>query len=160
MSSKHQCITVSRKTPAQGSEYFSESRKRVVIRPNPKISSERFSLNNRQGHFKGGYNMVAAVESFSEEAELVRGIGEGDRSCESRFVEKFRDKVVQVLTVYIKDPVRAEDFTHDALMVVIRRMRDGDIANPSSLASYTFSTAKFMYLGSLRRMDSQLDYSE
>ncbi|MBO6565546.1 MAG: sigma-70 family RNA polymerase sigma factor [Pseudomonadales bacterium] len=62
-----------------------------------------------------------------------------------------------LLTKLIGDPNRAEDITHDALILVLDRLRCEGIQKPNKLTSYVFSTAKFSFYGWLRKKDNQLE---
>lgn len=91
---------------------------------------------------------------------LVSGIQRGDATQETKFVIKFRDRICSMLERMTGDRDRAEDLTHDTLVLVLQKIREKSIRNPDRLTGYTFSTARFMYYGWLRKMDNQVALDE
>lgn len=55
---------------------------------------------------------------------------------------------------------RAEDLTHEALIIVLKKMRSNMIKDPKKLTSYMFQTARFCYFGWLRRVDNQVELGQ
>lgn len=55
------------------------------------------------------------------------------------------------------DPDRASDLCHDALVIVLLKLREGKITDPDRLSAYIFQTARYVHLGWLRRAASQTD---
>ncbi len=91
---------------------------------------------------------------------LVKAIANGDIKAEEQFIERYREGVLIMLLGMTKDRARAEDLTHEALIVVLKRMRSNEIKEPHKLSCFLFQTAKFCYFGWLRRRDNQAELWE
>tara|TARA_R110002072_G_scaffold5527_2_gene35309 strand:- start:17720 stop:18274 length:555 start_codon:yes stop_codon:yes gene_type:complete len=75
-------------------------------------------------------------------------------------VTKYRQRLVAMLTRLTRDPHRAEDLAQDALIIVIKKLQEGGIREPEKLSAYIYSTARFLYLGWLRKADNQVELRE
>ena len=90
--------------------------------------------------------------------ELVEAIGSGQVHLEAEFVKRYREGVRRILERLSGDHGRAEDLTHDVLIILLRKLRSRSLRDPTKLSSYVFQTARFVYFGWLRKSDSQLEY--
>jgi RNA polymerase sigma-70 factor (ECF subfamily) len=73
---------------------------------------------------------------------------------------KYRQGLVAMLTRLTTDPHRAEDLAQDALIIVIKKLQEGDIREPEKLSAYIYSTARFLYFGWLRKSDNKVELRE
>ncbi len=103
---------------------------------------------------------LAQEVGYSEEAQLASDISTGSSISEERLIEKYRSGLVLMLTRLTQDPYRAEDLAHDALILVINKLREDQINQPHKLTLYVYSTARYMYFGWLRKMDNQVELRE
>ena len=100
--------------------------------------------------------MAQAAYTTLEEARSSQGMA-GVMISESQLIEDFRAGINNMLARITGDPARAEDLTHDTLMVVMEKLRNGEIQQPSLLASFFYSTARFVHLGWSRKRGNQLE---
>jgi RNA polymerase sigma factor (sigma-70 family) len=100
---------------------------------------------------------MSQLEVISHEEQLVAGIVDGKRKFENQFIEKYRPIILSQLRRLTSDECRAEDLTHDTLILVLQKLRRDSIREPEKLTSYLLSTARFVFYGWLRRMDNQVE---
>ncbi len=93
----------------------------------------------------------------AEPKSLVEAIARGDKKAEEQLVCRYRQGIVTLLESYTKDRACAEDLAHETLIVVLKKLRSETLDEPQKLASYLYQTAKFMYLGWLRKSDNRLE---
>lgn len=93
-----------------------------------------------------------------DSTKLVEAIGSGQVHLEAEFVKRYREGVRRILERLSGDHGRAEDLTHDVLIILLRKLRSRSLRDPTKLSSYVFQTARFVYFGWLRKSDSQLEY--
>lgn len=74
-----------------------------------------------------------------------------------QIVEQYRHQLVGMLTRLTNDPDRAEDLTHETLIIVLRRIEEGTIREPDKLSSFIFSTARYLHIGWLRRHVNKME---
>lgn len=90
------------------------------------------------------------------DAELVASIRNGDTHMEQVFCERFQPLVLSILTGLSRDRDRSQDLSQDVLMTVIVRLRGRGIDQPENLRQFVMQTARYTFLGSLRRTDNRL----
>lgn len=90
----------------------------------------------------------------------AQAFAEPSHTQETSLVNKHLDELVRMLTRLIGDKSRAEDVAQEALIIVIQNLRRGQIDNPASIRNYVFSTARYVYFGSLRKKENQMAYLE
>lgn len=95
-----------------------------------------------------------------EDKALVAGVVSGKAGAEDRLAIKFRPMIYALLIKLTSDPVRAEDLTHETLILVLQKLRSDAVNKPEKLTSFVFSTAKFSFLGWLRKKDNQVELLE
>ena len=100
---------------------------------------------------------LTGVAPENEDVNIVEGIFHGIPEFEEQFIRKYRQKLNVMLIRMTHDPSRAEDLTHDSLMLVLQKLRTQGINEPCKLAGYVFSTARYVYLAWLRRKDNQVE---
>jgi len=88
--------------------------------------------------------------------EMVSRIGHGDRTTEEMLVKKYWRGLVIMLQGLTNNRQLAEDIAQEALLIVIKRLRNEGIEKPDSLTSYLYQTARYEFLGGLRKKNNQL----
>jgi RNA polymerase sigma-70 factor (ECF subfamily) len=96
---------------------------------------------------------------------LVGRILAGDTDAEAELVDRFGAGVFQIILNIVRNPPLAEDLSQDALITIIRKIRDGDVQQPESLKFFVSSVAKYHALGQIRRIrrrdcDENLEQAE
>ncbi|XOV90563.1 MAG: RNA polymerase sigma factor [Pseudomonadota bacterium] len=79
---------------------------------------------------------------------------------EHDLVHEYRDKLVRMLTRLTRNPDRAEDLAQETLMVVIDGLRKGSIQKLDSLPAFMFSTARYLHIGWLRKLENKIELQE
>jgi RNA polymerase sigma-70 factor (ECF subfamily) len=92
-----------------------------------------------------------------DDVNLAVGISQGNLQFEEEFVRKYRQRLVLMLIRLTKDVARAEDLTHEALILVLKKLRSNGLNEPENLRAYAFSTARYVYFGWLRKHDNQVE---
>lgn len=85
------------------------------------------------------------------EAALVARIHAGERAAENELAARFRSGLVLLLRRWTRDGALAEDLTHEALLVVIERLRREPLADPSRLGAFVRGIAHNLMLAGQRR---------
>lgn len=83
---------------------------------------------------------------------LVSRIIAGDTDAEAELVARFGAGVFQIILNIVRNPPLAEDLSQDALITIIRKIRNGDVQQPESLKSFVSSVAKYHAIGQIRRI--------
>ncbi len=101
----------------------------------------------------------------SEEAEiatlLVERIRSGDAEAETALFERYSRGLLFMLKRRTNgDEQLAEDVHQDTFRIVLERLRDGGIDDPSKLAGYIHSTGKNVLIGILRRRQRRKTYAD
>lgn len=82
---------------------------------------------------------------------LTERVAAGDRDAEQALFELLRPGMLFVLrNGYFPRDFDAEDVAHDALEVVLERLRSGSIGSPRSIYAYAAQTARNIALGARR----------
>jgi len=84
-------------------------------------------------------------------SDIVAGIQEGDRRAEAAFVKKYRQPVMYLLEKRAVDRERAQDLAHDAMWIVLQKLRGRSIKEPDKLSSYLYKTAINLHIGEVRK---------
>jgi len=87
--------------------------------------------------------------------DLVAGILAGDAQAEEELVRRYRRGVLVIVRRVVGDPSLAEDLTQEALTLVIRKMRDGEIREPDRLSGFVCSVARNLAIASRRRSNRE-----
>ena len=95
-----------------------------------------------------------------EDKAMVAAVVAGRPGAEDRLAIKFRPMIYALLIKLTSDPVRAEDLTHETLILVLQKLRGDSVNKPEKLTSFVFSIAKFSFLGWLRKKDNQVELVE
>lgn len=86
---------------------------------------------------------------------LAVSIQAGDPQAEADFCGQYRDVAIAALRPLTGDASLIEDIAHDALLIVLLRLRGAGIRHPERLYSYVKQTAKFALISWYRRKDNQ-----
>jgi len=84
-------------------------------------------------------------------AELARRIGNGDRGAEEELVRHFRPRLEFILRGRLNDAAQAADLTHEALLIVLERLRGDGLDDPGRLAAFLHRTALNLIVGEARK---------
>jgi RNA polymerase sigma-70 factor (ECF subfamily) len=95
------------------------------------------------------------VEVTSE--ALVSGICEGDVRSETAFYRRYQSGVTLMLEKRTNDRARAEDLCQDTMLTVLIKLRAGELRDPKGLTAYVYQTARYIFLGWIRRAASHTD---
>jgi RNA polymerase sigma-70 factor (ECF subfamily) len=85
-------------------------------------------------------------------AGLVSRIIAGDTHAEAELVGRFGAGVFQIILNIVRNPPLAEDLSQDALITILRKIREGDVQQPESLKFFVSSVAKYHAIGQIRRI--------
>lgn len=92
-----------------------------------------------------------------EDQQLVALIAGGSPRAEDLLVNRYQSRVYRTLICLKPDPLLAEDLSQETFILVIRNLRDGKLREPKKLPAYILSTARFLFIGWLRRKDNQVE---
>ena len=102
-----------------------------------------------------GSNIVSPEQRREAEAaiakDLVRRIQAGDRDAEQTLVLRYSRGVIFLLRRKSGDPALADDLHQEAFRVVLERLRDRGLDDPSKLSAFIRATAINMLTGIMRR---------
>lgn len=93
-------------------------------------------------------------------AALVGRIRNGDSHAEGELFRRYYRGVVFILRQRTRDHALAEDLAQDTLLTVLNRLRGEGIQQPEMLNRFIQRTAKFIYIGWMRKRDNQTEYRE
>lgn len=82
--------------------------------------------------------------------EIARAILRGIPQAETWLINRFQRPVRLLLRNWGHSVVEAEDLTQEALMAVLRRLRDRELSDPDSLSAFVQSTARQIGANSAR----------
>jgi RNA polymerase sigma-70 factor (ECF subfamily) len=100
----------------------------------------------------GHENPLTSAIPQPDYVRLVTRIIEGDATAEAELVELFRDPVLHIIRRLTNNSSMVEDFSQETLITVIKKIRNGDLHQPESLAGFIVSTARFHTIEQLRRI--------
>ncbi len=95
-----------------------------------------------------------------EAAELVAAIARGCDAAETELMRRYRQQLIGRLTPETKDWARAEDLAHEALVIVLLRLRGEGIREPARLSAYVHRTGYLVFLSWIRKKSNQCEYRE
>ena len=73
---------------------------------------------------------------------LVSRIIAGDADAEAELVTLFKGRIVHIILRITNNTSLVEDYSQDTFLIVIRKIRNGDLAKPTSLGSFVASVAR------------------
>jgi RNA polymerase sigma-70 factor (ECF subfamily) len=83
--------------------------------------------------------------------ELVRRIAAGDGAAEGELVERCGDALRFLCRRFAREEADAEDLYQETLMVALRKIRAGEVAEPERLAAFLRAVAKNLSIQRYRR---------
>ena len=86
---------------------------------------------------------------------LAAEIGRGNREAEAQFYTRYQSGLVLMLERRTGDRARAEDLAQDALITVLTQLRDRGIDDPARLDSFVHQTAKYQFIGWIRKTENR-----
>lgn len=87
--------------------------------------------------------------------QLVRRVGDGDRSAEAEMVERYSRGLRFILRRQTRDPELAEDLLQETWMVALERVRSGSLDDPARLAGFLSGVARHLALNEIRKTGRQ-----
>ena len=88
--------------------------------------------------------------------QLAASIQAGNEYAEEDFCRQYRGVAIAALQPLTREATLAEDIAHDALLIVLLRLRSSGIRHPERLCSYVQQTAKFTLISWYRLKDNQV----
>lgn len=73
---------------------------------------------------------------------LVSRIIAGDADAEAELVAIFKGRIVHIILRITNNTSLVEDFSQDTFLIVIRKIRNGDVKKPKSLGSFVAGVAR------------------
>src|ERR1041385_2628572 len=83
---------------------------------------------------------------------VVRRILSGDTDAEAELLDCFREGIFQIILNVVRNPPLAEDLSQDALLTIIKKIRNGDLRQPDKLKPFVLSVARNHAIGQIRRI--------
>ena len=83
--------------------------------------------------------------------DLVQRIRSGDSEAESLLIQKYSRPLLTLLRCKVKDPELAQDLHQDTFRVVLERLRDKGLDDPSKVAHFINRTAINLHIGVIRK---------
>jgi RNA polymerase sigma-70 factor (ECF subfamily) len=83
---------------------------------------------------------------------LVSRIIAGDADAEAELVALFKDRIIHVILRITNNTSLVEDFSQDTFLIVIRKIRNGEVKKPESLGSFVASVARNHAIEQIRRI--------
>ena len=94
---------------------------------------------------------------WNDASAIVLAIAQGDCKSEENLILQYRWSLVILLERLCGDKARAEDLAHETLIIILKKLRGDGLDEPGKLASYVSQTARFVYLGWLRKAGNQVE---
>lgn len=88
----------------------------------------------------------------SETCCLLYALGDGDRTAESRLSRRFLQRLLVVLRGRT-DAATAEDLVQSSLLIVLTKLRSGELRQPDRLEAFVHGTARQLLRAHWRTMD-------
>ena len=86
--------------------------------------------------------MSGSVHPISDHKRaLVNHIAAGDRNAEAELIERYQRGVRLILLKRTGNPQLANDLCQDTFVIILRKLRAGEINNPDNLVGYINRTA-------------------
>lgn len=112
---------------------------RIVSRWGPVVPSNRDRRHS------------SCVDSFSKQpSELVARIMAGDQAAEAALVQRYT-RGVRVVLSKSKDPALIDDIFQDTFLLVLVKIREGQLNEPSKLAAFIVSVANNLLIEHYRK---------
>ena len=83
--------------------------------------------------------------------KLCDSIYSGHKDAEHQFIDLFRSDAIRIAKNWLSCEADAEDAAHEALIIVLNRIRNCHLNKPQQLDRYLFRTVRNVVLANLRR---------
>ncbi len=87
----------------------------------------------------------------AEASELVGRIGAGDRQAEAELVQQFSPGLSRLLRYLTRDHALSEDLHQETFRIVLQKLRDQELREPSKLPGFIRTTAKNLHRAEYRK---------
>ncbi|HSR66342.1 MAG TPA: RNA polymerase sigma factor [Acidobacteriota bacterium] len=97
------------------------------------------------------------MDEASEQSEkeiavrLVERVHEGDEAAEAEFFRRYERGLLLYLRTMCRDHSLAEDLRQEAFKIVLLRLRESGLKDPSRLAAFLRRTARNLFIGDYRK---------
>lgn len=85
---------------------------------------------------------ITTASVHPDYGSLVSRIIAGDADAEAELVTLFKGRIAHIVLRITTNPSLVEDFSQDTFLIVIRKIRNGDVKKPESLGSFVASVAR------------------
>lgn len=99
--------------------------------------------------------MEVRVTSWSDAAELVRRIRQGDRDAEGDFVDRYRRGVTVIVARVVRGRAPVDDLCQDVLSTAIQKVRAGAVREPERLSGFVAGLARTVSIDYLKKESSR-----
>lgn len=93
--------------------------------------------------------------AWTDAAELVQRIQNGDPEAEAEFVRRYRRGVTVIVAKAARGRVPVEDLSQDALVTAIEKVRSGAIRDPERLSGFVAALTRMMVVDYIRKEQSR-----
>ena len=87
--------------------------------------------------------------------QLVERIRHNDGAAEQIFCQRYYNSTLSTIKGLVREPSLSEDLTHDTVLAVLLRLREGKVNQPELLGAYVTRTARYIVIGWYRRKSNQ-----
>lgn len=95
--------------------------------------------------------LQSARQDAVPDQELVHRISAGDRSAETELIERYQRGILLILLKHTGNAQLAKDLCQDTFVVILRKLRAGQLNNPDKLAGFISRTAVNISIQHFRR---------
>jgi RNA polymerase sigma factor (sigma-70 family) len=88
--------------------------------------------------------------------KLVDRIKSGDKQAEQLFCKEFYNSTLHLIRRLVREPMLAEDLTHETLLTVLLKLREGKLRHSKFLNQYVQQTARYTAISWYRRKANQV----
>jgi RNA polymerase sigma-70 factor (ECF subfamily) len=85
---------------------------------------------------------ITKASAQPDYGSMVARIIAGDADAEAELVTLFKRRIAPIILRITNNPSLVEDFSQDTFLIVIRKIRNGDVNKPESLGSFVASVAR------------------
>lgn len=85
---------------------------------------------------------ITTASVHPDYSSMVSRIIAGDADAEAELVTLFKGRIAPIILRITNNPSLVEDFSQDTFLIVIRKIRNGDVKKPESLGSFVASVAR------------------
>jgi len=97
---------------------------------------------------------MAENREESESVELVKRISAGDLCAEEELVVRYRSGIFVIINRIVQNRTIADDLLQNTFMIVLKKLREGDIREPEKLPGFVAGIARNHTLEYIRKARS------